>query len=301
MARKDKVFSRLSAASVGPETEALKTLFEGYSIPLETSYAALIDVADCGRRATGQSPDFPANNATGLVLDDNRQLCVRADVAKGVEITASGVGAVLGEAIVSDDIGIGVLANTSQGIQVGSSGVGVIANTAAGIDVDNEGIRLAEGFRVAPVGAIMMWPSTSPPDGWLICDGATYNQVEYPVLAAFFSQGSSFKVPDFRGRLPCAPDPGGSVNTPVAGKTGLPDGLTITTLQDGEHTHQYYRNNTDGGITCDPPVGDDYFLETPTSTQPDHEHAMSYLDSFTYASNQSIPNSTSICFIIAHD
>jgi microcystin-dependent protein len=59
-----------------------------------------------------------------------------------------------------------------------------------------------------PTGAISMWPTTASPGGYLLCDGAVYNNGQYPALAALLGNkfggvvGTSFAVPDLRGRIP---------------------------------------------------------------------------------------------------
>ena len=60
-----------------------------------------------------------------------------------------------------------------------------------------------------PVGTIMMWPTTTPPEGWLLCDGKTYNKSTHPILYAVIknqyggnASNNTFAVPDFRGMFP---------------------------------------------------------------------------------------------------
>ena len=65
-----------------------------------------------------------------------------------------------------------------------------------------------QGF--CPVGAIIPYAGASAPNGWLLCDGTnTHLQATYPVLYALItnvygagSSGTTFKVPDFRDRMP---------------------------------------------------------------------------------------------------
>lgn len=57
-------------------------------------------------------------------------------------------------------------------------------------------------------GEIKMWPGVTAPSGYLLCNGAIFNNTDYPALAAILGTtfggvaGTSFAVPDFRGRLP---------------------------------------------------------------------------------------------------
>ena len=53
-----------------------------------------------------------------------------------------------------------------------------------------------------PIGAIQVLTATSPPKGWLLCDGASYSQTTYAALFAvtgtFFGApgGGNFNVPN---------------------------------------------------------------------------------------------------------
>lgn len=55
-------------------------------------------------------------------------------------------------------------------------------------------------------GSIMAYGGTTPPAGWLLCDGTSYSVNQYPNLYAviganFGGQSGIFNVPDFRGRF----------------------------------------------------------------------------------------------------
>jgi hypothetical protein len=152
MAKKKNI---LSQQTVGPSTVDLKSRFKERSIPLETDFAALIDVADCGRKAVGLSPDFDPADNTGLILDSNSQLKVLPDANKGIKVDVSGVG---------------VVVDSYKGIKVDESGVGVVVESNKGIKVDTFGIGLIpEQLFVS--GMIMMFSGSTAPAGWAFCDG----------------------------------------------------------------------------------------------------------------------------------
>lgn len=75
------------------------------------------------------------------------------------------------------------------------------AGTGISIDGSNK-ISTTHGV---PAGSIMAYGGATPPDGWLLCDGATKSSSQYPELFAAIgnnwgSGGSgSFKLPDLRG------------------------------------------------------------------------------------------------------
>jgi hypothetical protein len=47
-----------------------------------------------------------------------------------------------------------------------------------------------------PVGAIVEYAGTAAPSGWLLCNGASYERIKYPTLAALIGgSGTTFTVP----------------------------------------------------------------------------------------------------------
>lgn len=58
-----------------------------------------------------------------------------------------------------------------------------------------------------PIGSIVMWPGDTAPEGWLLCNGATYKRTEYLNLSNVigFKYGGTkdiLKVPDLQARFP---------------------------------------------------------------------------------------------------
>ena len=49
-----------------------------------------------------------------------------------------------------------------------------------------------------PIGTILMWPGSSLPDGYLICDGSNFNREDYPKLYEILN---STRLPDLRNRF----------------------------------------------------------------------------------------------------
>lgn len=75
-----------------------------------------------------------------------------------------------------------------------------------------------------PIGTIQMWPTSSAPSGWLLCNGSSFSSGTYPDLASVLG-GST--LPDFTGRFPL-----GSGNSGVNGSTNHSLGS-----EGGEETH----------------------------------------------------------------
>jgi len=47
-----------------------------------------------------------------------------------------------------------------------------------------------------PVGVPVPWPTTTPPTGWLRCNGAIFDKIQYPTLAIAYPNAI---LPDLRG------------------------------------------------------------------------------------------------------
>ncbi|WP_338884995.1 phage tail protein [Xenorhabdus sp. TH1] len=68
------------------------------------------------------------------------------------------------------------------------------ANNATNLaNVANENANLA-----LPVGVPVPWPTESPPEGWLICNGDSFDKERYPKLALAYPSGV---LPDLRGEF----------------------------------------------------------------------------------------------------
>lgn len=148
-----------------------------------------------------------------------------------------------------------------------------------------------------PAGFITMWAKNEvdafgnlvPPPGYLMCDGRPYLKADYPALfavlgGAFGETGTTFNVPDFRGRFPLGKTTGsgtgsgwgllggrgGSLDhkhglpshthglnnhthTVFAHSHGMADGATLNILSSGTHTtslsHTHTGGQTNAGLT----------------------------------------------------
>lgn len=60
-----------------------------------------------------------------------------------------------------------------------------------------ENLGLGEGSAL-PVGVPVPWPSSTPPTGWLKCNGAPFSAEEYPELAKVYPTN---ELPDLRGEF----------------------------------------------------------------------------------------------------
>ncbi|HDI6343134.1 TPA: tail fiber protein [Escherichia coli] len=91
-------------------------------------------------------------------------------------------------------------------------------------------VGLGEGSAL-PVGVPVPWPSTTPPTGWLKCNGAAFSAEEYPELAKAYPE---LKLPDLRGEFIRGWDDG----------RGVDSGRTILSVQGDalqDHGHKAIR------------------------------------------------------------
>lgn len=107
-----------------------------------------------------------------------------------------------------------------------------------------------------PIGAIMMWPSLTPPTNWLLCAaGTTYLRADYPDLynaldSIFHVDADSFILPSMSGRFAY----GAASGAIPVNSSGGASTVTLTENQIPAHTHALensvgtdYNRQTGGG------------------------------------------------------
>lgn len=123
-----------------------------------------------------------------------------------------------------------------------------------------------------PVGAVMMWPTATPPTNWLILDGSSFSAVTYPALNTLLG-GTT--LPDMRQRFPIGKAAAGT------GSTLLGTGGTIDHLHT-QPTHVHTQ-------------------PTHTHTGPDHAHTITHTHAVdppnTTSSGPSGPNTIGISLL----
>jgi microcystin-dependent protein len=137
-------------------------------------------------------------------------------------------------------------------------GVSVVGGNKRGLYVARENNEYAA---ISPVGMVGMWPISTPPMGWLICDGSAISRTAYSdlfdILGTTYGVGdgsTTFNLPDFKGRVPAGTDSGQSEfqteGTSGGEKTHT---LDITVMPSHSHTQQRYPTTTGGssGFSAD--------------------------------------------------
>ncbi|NHB60942.1 tail fiber protein [Photorhabdus sp. RW14-46] len=171
--------------SIGPSVDALKNRFKEGSIPLQTDYSDLINIADIGRQAVGKAPNQIDNPNSGLVLNNDSGLAVKVNTSGGLQADKDGVSVkIKDKSLLADNNGLSVnygkglqldkdndnklTINSHDGIEIVAGGVKVKAGN--GITVNSSGVSI-DPNTVLPKGVIVMFSGNSAPTGWAFCDG----------------------------------------------------------------------------------------------------------------------------------
>ncbi|AWK41559.1 tail fiber protein [Photorhabdus laumondii subsp. laumondii] len=125
--------------STGPSADDLKSRFKEGSIPLQTDYADLIDIADIGRRAVGKAPDQTNNPNSALELDDNSGLKIKINSTGGLKADQDGLSVKLKDkSLLADPNGLAV--NAGRGVKINNDQLEV--DGYHGIEIVNEGVKV---------------------------------------------------------------------------------------------------------------------------------------------------------------
>lgn len=116
---------------------------------------------------------------------------------------------------------------------------GIVIRSQSGIEdvvpagADGEFLRMdsaaTSGYSYsppAPTGALMLWPTDTPPGGWLLCDGSAVSRTTYADLFAVVGEtfgvgdgSTTFNLPDLRHRVAVGKDSGDAAFDAI-GETG---------------------------------------------------------------------------------
>lgn len=90
-----------------------------------------------------------------------------------------------------------------------------------------------------PIGGVCLWPTSTPPAGFLICNGGAFSAVTYPELAAALG---GTNLPDLRRRVPVGAGSGfgvGASDGLAEGSRGVAHHHHLTSNTDSQGSHQH--------------------------------------------------------------
>jgi hypothetical protein len=182
----------------------------------------------------GEVPTSYAPRATELV------------VGSGLALTGStlsiGVGGVTSNMINDGEI---VAADINASLKSPAAGVEGLRSLGTGSTQAAPG----NDSRFVPTGCMMMWPTATPPAGWILCDGGS--TASYPALAAVVGAN----VPDMRDKFAQGVGPLNALNA-TGGQAGMPG----HTHDIGDHYHNAtsspgFPNSSTGALNANNDAG----------------------------------------------
>ncbi|MBS9442834.1 tail fiber protein [Photorhabdus heterorhabditis] len=133
--------------SNGPSADDLKRRFKEGSIPLQTDYADLINIADIGRRAVSKAPGQTDNPNSALKLNNDGALAVKLNDNGGLKADENGLSVkIKNKSLLADNSGLAV--NAGRGLRINNEKLEV--DNHHGIEIVNEGVKVkaGEGIKV---------------------------------------------------------------------------------------------------------------------------------------------------------
>jgi len=174
-------------------------------------------------------------------------LTVGGGASIGGSIVVTGTGSVSGNLSTAGNLSstsVRTSVSTTTGALVLSGGAGIAGNLHVGgaivtatmpAGTSNTAVATTAFVQTntVPTGGLMMWPTVTPPAGFLLCNGSAVSRITYAALFAIlgstFGNGdgiNTFNLPDYRNRtavgagsLYAAGDSGGSKDSVIASHT----------------------------------------------------------------------------------
>ncbi len=113
-----------------------------------------------------------------------------------------------------------------------------------------DAVILSQISNFIPSGIVQMFAGTSPPTGYLLCDGTAYSRTTYlnlfSIIGTTFGAGdgsTTFNVPDLRSRVPVGAGTGVGLSNRSLGGSGGEETHVLITAEIPPHNH------TDSGHT----------------------------------------------------
>lgn len=112
-----------------------------------------------------------------------------------------------------------------------------------------------------PIGVIIPYCGNTIPNGWLLCDGGTFDSTQYPVLADILGStygaqvGTTITLPSFNSKAPMGSGTGvlndgtGSLTARTLGSSVGSSTVTLTSEQTGNQSHTHSSTLVASGST----------------------------------------------------
>lgn len=151
-------------------------------------------------------------------------------------------------------------------------------------------------------GSILIYSGTSSPNGWLLCDGSSYNSNDYPNLyniigTRYGGSGQTFNVPNLINMFVFGPLNTSLLNNSINGSNSV----TLTTNNLPSHYHNYQdvaiTSGTGGSLLGAGNTDNDneFYYRTNTNTSSGNSS-----DSSTFLNTSSVGSGTSFSTIPTH-
>jgi microcystin-dependent protein len=119
-------------------------------------------------------------------------------------------------------------------------------------------------------GMMMMYAAATAPTGWLICDGAFLLTASYPALFGvlgytYGGSGSTFRVPDMRGRSPLGVGQSSGLSMRALAYSAGEENHLLTAAEMPAHYHNVRVKTTDSSNTAGTDLTNGYTVSGPST------------------------------------